>query len=89
MQHKLKVLPEYFKAIVDETKTFEVRKNDRNFSAGDTLVLQEYEPRILNKKTGNFYTGNMCEVEVYYFLDNFPGIQDGYSVMGIRLLTKY
>lgn len=89
MQHELKVLPEYFKAIVDETKTFEVRKNDRNFSAGDTLVLHEYEPRILNKETGNFYTGNMCEVEVCYFLDNFPGIQDGYCVMGIKLLTKY
>jgi hypothetical protein len=44
MLHELKTLPSYFARIEDGSKTFEVRRNDRGFQAGDVLQLREYNP---------------------------------------------
>ena len=38
-EHVLKVAPEYWPALVDGSKTFEVRSNDRAYQRGDVLVL--------------------------------------------------
>ena len=35
MIHALKTLPEYFEAVLENKKTFELRKNDRDFKVGD------------------------------------------------------
>lgn len=44
MWHELKTWPDEFEMTKSGTKTFEVRKNDRDFSIGDYLVLREYSP---------------------------------------------
>jgi hypothetical protein len=44
MRHELKTWPQFFARLVDGSKTFEIRKDDRVFQAGDTLVLREYDP---------------------------------------------
>lgn len=41
--HRLKILPEYFEAQKNKVKTFEIRKNDRNFKIGDRLMLYEID----------------------------------------------
>lgn len=41
--HELKVEPPFFDRLLDGTKTFEVRKDDRGFQSGDTLVLKEWD----------------------------------------------
>jgi len=51
MIHELKTWPDYFKRIEDGSKTFEIRRNDRGFQAGDTLRLREYDP------AADHYTG--------------------------------
>jgi hypothetical protein len=43
MTHYLKILPEHFAAVRCGVKTFELRRNDRNYHPCDTLVLQEWE----------------------------------------------
>lgn len=44
MHHELKILPPYFEAVIEGRKTFEIRKDDRGFQAGDTVTLREYDP---------------------------------------------
>lgn len=41
MIHQLKCEAKYFEEICSGQKTFEVRKNDRNFHVGDYLALNE------------------------------------------------
>jgi hypothetical protein len=78
-RHYLKTWPTFFESIFVGAKTFEVRKNDRAFSIGDTLVLEEYRP-----DTGE-YTGESLVVTVSYLLPGGQfGIEEGYCVMGIR-----
>ena len=43
MEHRLKIMPEFFRAVTDGRKTFELRKDDRGFSVGDHLVLAEWD----------------------------------------------
>ena len=40
MLHELKISPEYYDAVVNGIKPFEIRKNDRNYSVGDALRLR-------------------------------------------------
>jgi ASC-1-like (ASCH) protein len=79
MEHKLKTWPEYFEEVIEGRKTFEVRKNDRDFKEGDTLLLQEFDPETEE------YTGMICRVEVTYILEggNF-GVEFGYVIMAIQ-----
>lgn len=78
MIHNLKCWPEYFEAIDHGLKTFDVRKNDRNYSVGDVLTFDEWHPGVKE------YTGNVSDGwEVIYVLRDFPGIEPGYCVMGI------
>ena len=41
MIHELKIWNEYFEEVFMGYKTFEVRKNDRDFKKGDTLILKK------------------------------------------------
>jgi hypothetical protein len=43
-EHALKTWPEQFQAVKAGLKTFELRKNDRDYQVGDKLVLCEYDP---------------------------------------------
>lgn len=76
--HNLKILPEHFKNVIEGTKRFEVRRNDRNFKNGDGLCLEEYD---LQTKQ---YTGQ----SKYFIVTNILyggqyGIQEGFCVMSI------
>lgn len=41
--HDLKILSEYYHAVKNGSKTFEIRKNDRKFKVGDIVVLKEFD----------------------------------------------
>lgn len=40
MEHELKIWPQFYVAVRDGLKTFEVRHNDRGFQAGDIVKLR-------------------------------------------------
>ena len=76
--HRLKVWPEYFQALNDLKKNFEVRKNDRDYRVGDCLILQEWDP------VTELYSGDWIEAEVSYILHGGQfGIAEGYCVMAM------
>lgn len=74
MIHELKILPEYFEAVISGRKQFEIRKNDRDFKVGDQLILREWSK--------NEYTGDSYKAEITYITDYAQ--RDGYVVLGIR-----
>lgn len=75
--HKLKIDSKYFDAVLKGFKTFEIRKNDRNFKVGDKLILQEYDPEK------QVCTGYELLAFVTY-ITNFAQKMD-YVVMAIRV----
>ena len=79
--HGLKVWPEYFKEIRSGNKTFEVRKNDRDFEMGDRLYLREFDP------TKDRYTGRTLNATITYILKSpNPFIELGdFVVMSIKV----
>lgn len=74
MTHELKILPEYFEAVVSGRKQFEIRKNDRDFNVSDRLYLREWN--------GEEFTGDSYKAEITYITDYAQ--KDGYVVLGIR-----
>lgn len=83
MEHELKIRPEFLQRIKSGTKTFEIRKNDRDFQVGDTLLLKEFDPAIGWPDHGAYES---VLVEVVY-ITSFEQ-KDGYVVMGIKEVFK-
>lgn len=79
--HELKIWPAYFEPVVNGDKTFELRRNDRNFREGDALILREFDPNE------SAYTGRHVKVRVTYLLHAAPefGLLRGFIIMGIRV----
>lgn len=75
--HELKCSPLVFDDVERGVKTFEVRRNDRRFCAGDWLWLREYEP------TGATYSGRECRRQVTYVCDLAPFGIVGYVGMSL------
>ena len=79
--HELKITPRYFDAVDNGVKRFEIRKNDRYYSVGDTLVMKEWDAYAKQ------FTGRTLEAVVTYILTSkdFPdGIKDGYCILGTK-----
>lgn len=81
--HYLKIKPEYYKDVECGLKTFELRKNDRNFQVGDILMLIKLDGE------GN-ETDQVCRVKVNYILKDCPqyGLKDGYAILGINANSR-
>lgn len=72
-EHELKTWRSVFGDVLDGSKTFELRKDDRGFAVGDTLVLREWD---MHEER---YTGRQCERRVTYIL---RGKGDGHADRG-------
>ena len=76
--HEIKIYPSYYRAIYSGEKTFELRKNDRDYEVGDILRLQEW--------TGTEYTGRSMMRRITYIYKGTGkyGLEDGYCILGIK-----
>ena len=77
MTHELKIKPEYFLEVMNGNKTFELRKNDRDYMVGDTIILKEFDED---------YTGAQVERKISYLLMNCEqyGLMDGFVILGLK-----
>lgn len=77
-RHVLKTWPEYFEKILDGTKTFELREDDRGFDVGHELVLVEYSP------VADMLTGRKVIRRVTYIMRGPSfGLDAGWCVMAL------
>ncbi len=78
-EHWLKTWIEFWPALESGAKTFEVRRNDRGFRVGDTLVLECFDP-----ETQTRLAIKPIVKRVTYILDDYSGLVPGYVVMGLQ-----
>lgn len=63
--HELKCWPEFFEEILAGRKRHDLRRcDDRRFTVGDVLRLQEFDPHSQS------YTGRDCWVKVLYITNS-------------------
>ena len=75
-EHELKLDANFFDAVLSGDKPFEVRKNDRGFQKGDSVLFKE-------TIDGQYYcTYRRATAVITYVLSGW-GIENGYVVFGI------
>ena len=90
-EHILKLNDRYFDAVKNGIKTFEIRKNDRDFKVGDTLVMRKvnddckYLTYADDNLGMNLYYEIRCAITYIITHDEFQGINEGYCVMSIEI----
>jgi hypothetical protein len=76
--HELKTWPDQFAAVVDGSKPYEVRLDDRGFAVGDLVRLAEWDPadeRYTRRETTRRVT-HVLEAGTF-------GLRPGYVVLGL------
>ncbi|EOD9472341.1 DUF3850 domain-containing protein [Cronobacter sakazakii] len=79
--HNLKIWPEHYSAVCAGVKRAELRKNDRDYRAGDTLYLCEWD------KDDESFTGNYISVTVTHVAD-VSDWMPGYVLLSIELALR-
>ena len=87
--HVKKCHPDSFRAIRDESKMFEWRREDDcKYAVGDILILLEYipppdDPPDILDETQYGYTGEIERRQVTYVLRGRFGVPEGYAVLSL------
>lgn len=83
--HKLKLNAKYYEDSERGIKTFEIRKNDRDYNIGDVLELREY---IEDIRGLGYYTGNVHWKIITYILDDDLYLAPGYVCLGLSPIAE-
>lgn len=79
--HHLKQAEEVFEAALNDSKTFEIRENNRNYQVNDILVLEEWN--------GTSFTGRRTSKRITYILsDTKYGMKEGYVILATKSLHR-
>lgn len=86
--HYLKTWPAYFDAIAKGEKNFEVRRDDRGFQRGDTVILWRFDPdgvEVLQEPA----LAEQLHFRIGWILTGGQfGIEPGYVVMSLRPIEQ-
>jgi hypothetical protein len=82
-RHDLKTWPGPFSSVWRGDKTYEIRKADRLFMPGDTVLLREYEP------DSGTYTGRAVLADISYVTEPGQwGLPSDICVFAMRVFSK-
>lgn len=85
--HEVKCRDSFFNELIAGTKSFEVRRNDRDYNPGDVLAVNETVSECIPPAPEGSvfrYTGRCCLLKVTYILDDPEYCKEGYVIMGLR-----
>ena len=82
-RHVLKVDFKYADAILNGKKSFEVRKNDRNFMVGDEVVFKVLIDKGSYAGVRAVHPLNGIVYRIDYVLNNFEGLAQKYVAFSI------
>ena len=81
MTHYIKILPEYFNAVATGRKSFEVRCNDRKYTVGDRLIMQEVDEH-------GRLSGQSIVCKITYIFSDTEYVKEGYVVLSVVFIRK-
>lgn len=81
--HELKTVNPYFEKVWNGDKTFEVRKNDREFKEGDKVFLKEYDAE------NDSYSNRVVIGRILYILSDYPSIEKDHVVFSFSILKIF
>lgn len=84
MTHDLKVEKQYYRAIREGLKRFELRRNDRGYKVGDKIRF------LVKEDFWGTCTVTKDSYRITYLLENVPeyGLKPGYCILGIKKERK-
>lgn len=90
--HELKILPQYFIDVTNGKKTFELRKNDRDFHVGDILMLKEFNQdkqyETMEEGFLSNFSGKKILRQISYILKDIEGLNKDYVILGVKALDE-
>ena len=81
--HRLKIHEQYANAVMNGTKTFEVRKNDRGYEVGDKIVFDVVTNEGYSIGEAARHPLNGATYRIDYILDDFEGLAQKYVAFAI------
>lgn len=86
--HRLKIQEQYADAVLNGTKTFEIRKNDRGYKVGDEIVFDVVtnEGYAVGEAARHPLNGEVCRID--YILDDFEGLAQKYVALAISKVDE-
>jgi hypothetical protein len=87
--HELKTDSFVFDSVVMGYKTYEIRKNDRDFTVGESVLLKETKYTGEEMKSGAplVYTGREFKALITHLLQGpVYGLQEGWAILSIKPL---
>lgn len=90
--HELKIKQKYFEDILSGKKTFEIRKNDRDFQEGDLLCFKivDNKPESIRECFLSALSYPFYVYRVTYVLKDIPeyGLDNDYCILGIKRMIE-
>lgn len=83
MIHELKILSSFVRPILDGSKTFEIRENDRGFQKGDRVQFKVVSDDWTRKNSSIVNELEYTVFEITYVINGW-GLKNGFVVFGIR-----
>lgn len=82
MIHKIKIKQCYLYHILEDRKTFEIRKNDRDYQVGDIIQFMPLED---NDYDVYEWMSPLPDFEITYVHSGF-GLEPGYVALSIKMI---
>lgn len=81
--HDLKTHPQFWEQVLLGTKSFELRRNDRDFKVNDFVRLNRFDPSF-------GFTGETQSYAITYILlpEDCPGLLPGFCILGLGTVVE-